>query len=366
MSDTPPQLADLPRASGFSVPTLGTAPEQKYSASANANGSAAMSDSQNSFNDARDSAVNSKGHCKQWSVFIVSVCPQSLIRAGPVADAVKDQHAKTSAEFNNLANSRKMPETRAANDQPLTHYHSFFYTLLSWENPRVTGIAFGSIITAIFAFRYVPAVSWALKGLWITFGTVALVESAAKLCFGSGVAQSIRPRRYLTVPREFLEASLEDVEQLINFFVIEFQRVLYAENVLHTIAAFLASLLSYYLIRIVPFWGLSLIATSIVFLTPIIYITNQEFIDHHLANANDIMNSQSAQIRDLAGQHASNASNTLKNYAGDYTAKAQEMIGSATGSKNASGSNVKAESFPQAPTQEPAANSTAAEPQPAS
>jgi hypothetical protein len=29
---------------------------------------------------------------------------------------------------------------------------------------------------------------------------------------------------------------LEDLEQLVDFFLIEFQRILFAENVLHTVA----------------------------------------------------------------------------------------------------------------------------------
>jgi len=50
------------------------------------------------------------------------------------------------------------------------------------------------------------------------------------------LASSFRPRKYYTIPRETLEASLEDLEQFINFFVIELQRVIFAENVLHTVA----------------------------------------------------------------------------------------------------------------------------------
>jgi len=50
---------------------------------------------------------------------------------GPVADMAKDQHAKTTSEFSNLANSRTTPDQSTATGQPLTHYHSFFYNLLS-------------------------------------------------------------------------------------------------------------------------------------------------------------------------------------------------------------------------------------------
>ena len=64
----------------------------------------------------------------------------------------------------------------------------------------------------------------------------ALAEAAGKLVLSQGLASSFRPKKYYTIPREALEASLEDVEQLINFFVIEFQRVLFVENIVHTIA----------------------------------------------------------------------------------------------------------------------------------
>jgi hypothetical protein len=64
-------------------------------------------------------------------------CTNSLFPgSGPVAQNVKDQHAKTQAEFSNLAASRQRPINPTATGQPLTHYHSFFSELLSWNNPR--------------------------------------------------------------------------------------------------------------------------------------------------------------------------------------------------------------------------------------
>ena len=46
----------------------------------------------------------------------------------------------------------------------------------------------------------------------------------------------MRPRKYYTIPRETLDSITGDLEELINFFVIEFQRILFAENVWATIA----------------------------------------------------------------------------------------------------------------------------------
>ncbi len=154
---------------------------------------------------------------------------------------------------------------------------------------------------------------------------------AGRLVFSQGLATSLRPKKYYTIPREALEAALEDVEQLINFFVIEFQRILFVENLANTLAAFLAAFISYWLIKVVPLWGLSLISVSAVYLGPLIYINNQELIDQQLDNAYHIVNSQAVQVRDLAAHHTSRATSTAKAYAGDYTSKAQEYIGSARG-----------------------------------
>lgn len=67
------------------------------------------------------------------------------------------------------------------------------------------------------------------------FVVTALAEVTGKFVMGKGVASSFRPRRYYKIPKETLEASLDDLEQLINFFVIEFQRILFAENPIVTI-----------------------------------------------------------------------------------------------------------------------------------
>lgn len=193
----------------------------------------------------------------------------------------------------------------------------------------------------------------------------AAAEVAGKLVLSNGLAASFRPKKYYTIPREALESSLEDVEQLINFFAIEFQRVLFAENVFATITAFFAALVSYWLIKFVPLWGLCLIGTNIVFLGPLIYLSNKELIDGHLDHASNIATAQSKQLKDLAGHHVSRATESAKTYTSDYTSKASEYIGSARGrsaspelSKSATsgpGAAPKDSSadFPHAPKQEP-------------
>ncbi|KAL8923232.1 MAG: hypothetical protein Q9172_003209 [Xanthocarpia lactea] len=358
MTDTtPPKLGDLPQHSEFKVPTLQSSTDMD-----NQNGSPA-------FQNVKDSAYNAmntvQNHPATQNV-------RDAVSNGPVAENVRNQSAMTSSEFRNLADSRTSPNKSTATGQPLTHYHSFFYNLLSWENPRATTISFLSTVLFIFAARYLPALRWTFKVLYITLGCTAAAELGGKMVLSQGLASSFRPRRYYTIPREALEASLEDVEQLINFFVIEFQRVLFAEKPAHTVAAFVASFISYWLIKFTPFWGLSLIAVSMIYLGPLVYTTNKELIDHHLENATNVVNSQASQVKDLAGHHTSRATSAVKGYAGDYTAKAQNYIGSARGktptSPSAANSGAKSgpgsapayssSDFPHAPKQEPTAGVT--------
>lgn len=202
----------------------------------------------------------------------------------------------------------------------------------------------------------------------------AAAELAGKTIISQGLASSIRPKKYYTIPRESLETSLEDVEQFINFFVIEFQRVLFVENLARTIAAFLAALVSYWLIKFVPLWGLSLIGVTVIYLTPLIYINNKEIIDEQIENITRLINSQATQVKEIAGHHAERATSTVKAYAGDYSAKAQNYIGNARGrstspevntpsaqpikSEPGNPPNYSSSDFPHAPKQEPTPGTT--------
>ena len=70
-----------------------------------------------------------------------------------------------------------------------------------------------------------------IKNKTDSFIVVSVAEVAGKLALGSGFATSVRPRKYYKISKETMETSLEDIEQLINFFVIEAQRIVFAETV---------------------------------------------------------------------------------------------------------------------------------------
>ncbi|OBT91683.2 hypothetical protein VE01_10249 [Pseudogymnoascus verrucosus] len=285
---------------------------------------------------------------------------------GPVAENVKAEATKTSAELSALSASRQTPSTRTATGQPLTHYHSFFGSLFSWENPRASALAYAATVVFIFAARYLDLLRYGLKLTWMALGVTVAAEVAGRALFNAGFTAQIRPRKYYTVPKSTLDSMTGDLDELINFFVIESQRLLFAENVLASGAALLSAFISYHLVKIVPLWGLALIGTSVLFLGPLVYTTNKALIDGQIEQLSQIVNAQTTQVRQMASQHASNAAATTKMYVGDYSAKAQEIIGRARSSSPADRKSVEpsvttgvtASKVPSTSSFSPAATST--------
>jgi hypothetical protein len=265
---------------------------------------------------------------------------------GPLVQNVKEQQAKTSGELSALMGARRPPTTVAATGQPLTHYHSFFSELLSWNNPRASAIAYAASVLLIFAARYLDILRYAFKLTWMVLGVTIAAEVVGKLIMSNGITSQVRPRSYYVVPRETLDAMIGDVHELVNFFVIEAQRILFAENVPTSVTIAVAAFLSYHLVKIVPYWGLALIFTTLSFLVPVAYTSNQELIDNALQQASTVVSAQTHQLRDVAAKHTVQATHITKQYMGDYTSKAQNML-------RRRSVEVNEGDFPSAPTNFP-------------
>ena len=92
-----------------------------------------------------------------------------------------------------------------------------------------------------------------------------------------------------------------------------------------------------------------------MFIAPLIYTSNQELIDHHIQQASDIVNAQTSQIRDVASKHTAHATEITKQYMGDYTTKAQQLIRGRSASPEITtkpSKQYQANDFPAAPKED--------------
>ncbi|ATY64392.1 Reticulon [Cordyceps militaris] len=282
-----------------------------------------------------------------------------------IADATPAVNGASSFEKNNAsiatkpaANGRK---SLGADAQPVTHFHSVFTELLSWKNPRNSAIAYGSIVTFILAARYLDIIRWAFKLSWMTLAVTISAETAGKLVLNSGITSQLRPRRYYTIHRDTVQGLIGEVHELANFFIIEGQRILFAENIGVSAVACVAAFITYFLVKLVPYWGLAILGTTLAFFVPLVYAANKELIDENIKTASDAINAQTAQVREAAQKQADQLAALGKQYAGDYTGKVQDMIRgrpaptAASASHQKTPAKAKAPEFPIAPTEEPVA-----------
>jgi hypothetical protein len=65
----------------------------------------------------------------------------------------------------------------------------------------------------------------------MVLATTVAAEVSGKLVLNNGLASQFRPREYFTLSRETFEALVSDAHGLINFFLIEAQRIVFVENI---------------------------------------------------------------------------------------------------------------------------------------
>jgi hypothetical protein len=85
---------------------------------------------------------------------------------------------------------------------------------------------------------------------------------------------------------------------------------------------------------------------------PLVYSSNQEIIDEHLKQAQDVINFQTEQLRQVAQKHTHEAAEITKQYMGDYTAKAQQMLRGRTVSPQATPKQPQESDFPAVPKED--------------
>jgi len=207
------------------------------------------------------------------------------------------------------------------------NYHSLLYRLVTWKDPRESAIAFSASAFLIVASHYVPLVRYGFKLMYLAFGATVLAEMAGKYTVGTGLTSKFRPATYFTINQNSLERFLNDAAKLINFLVIEFQRVLYVENVNVTGAAFVATFISYWFVKYLPLWVLVLAADCLAFVSPLVYSKNKELIDAYVDRSAEMAQQHAAQLKVAAAKHAETASASLMNLVSPYVARLPAACG---------------------------------------
>lgn len=117
---------------------------------------------------------------------------------------------------------------------------------------------------------------------------------------------------------------------------------------------------AYWLIKFLPFWGLSFIAVTIAFFGPLTYMNNHEVIDAHIEEAQSLVNAQASQLKSQAEQHTTHAKSVVKQYYDEYSTKAEGyLIPRRPVSKSPEMTKTPASEIKKEPSAEPEINPSA-------
>ncbi|KAL5612573.1 hypothetical protein BROUX41_004332 [Berkeleyomyces rouxiae] len=224
-------------------------------------------------------------------------------------------------------------------------FSSYFQYLLSWNNPRDSGIAYGSIVTAIILFRCIDVLRYAFKLTYLTLAVTVAAEVLGKLAIGNGLTSQMRPHKYWTISRDATEAMASDLHELANFISTESQKIIYVENVYVSGAALIGAFLSYHLVKVLPYWALGIMTVSAIFFGPLVYRENQEVIDAQIDKLYALIAQKNAELRKTATELTVQAGDVAKQHFGNLSTKAQSML-------RGHAEKIKVDDFPAAPTSE--------------
>jgi hypothetical protein len=132
----------------------------------------------------------------------------------------------------------------------------------------------------------------------------------------------LKPRRYYQVNKNTFDVVFGELANVLNFIVLEFQRLLYAEKTSHTAAACVISFIAYILVRYIPLWSLALMGTVFAFAAPPLYLRNQEIIDKHILQAQNLAAEKAAYARNVAGAQVDAVSERAKVVTSEWGKKA--------------------------------------------
>jgi hypothetical protein len=215
------------------------------------------------------------------------------------------------------------------------------YKFISWEDPSRTMTSYASVMAALFAVHYLPLTKTGLKIGATAFGVAAAAEYAHGLFTPNTVMSRLRPRQYRKIPEPVLNDTLKDVHDLLQFLVVEAQRVVYAEKLDRTVAAFVGFTSLYWLVKVLSPFALTLFTVTMIYATPLIMSPRgRQAMEEAKVQATQLGNTALETTQSLA------ADGRVK--AAEMSSKAQETAAGLTQAASETASNVTAQTSDKA------------------
>ncbi|CAN9170507.1 unnamed protein product [Alternaria alternata] len=229
------------------------------------------------------------------------------------------------------------PEHPGPFKQILAHPDSF-YKYVNWEDPIRNLALYLGATSILFGAHYLPLTQIALKAGVTTLGVVSVTEFASRSFSGNSLSTRLRPKEYKTIPESTLNATLKDMHDLIQYAVVQAQRIVFGQDLDKTFATFLGFFVLFWLTKMLSSFWFAVMALTSIFVAPLISSEQGRRAAHDASvRAQELANVTAEKGREL-GQDgkvkAAELSSKGKQTAADLSAQTRDttsdMFGTAT------------------------------------
>ncbi|KAJ4128158.1 hypothetical protein NW768_008443 [Fusarium equiseti] len=219
------------------------------------------------------------------------------------------------------------------------------YKYISWEDPARTIGSYFAALGFLLAVHHLHLTQLALKTSAIGLGVMSLAEFAGRSFGPNNFVSRMRPRQYKTVPESTLNATLKDVHDLTQYAVVQAQKVIFAEDLEKTFAAFMITTSLYFLVQFMTPFGIAILALTTVYIIPLVTSPRGRDIAHDgMVRAQEISTAAVDQASTMAQDSKvamSNMASRAQESASNMTANAQSTATNLTSSAQDTANNLR-------------------------
>ncbi|KAM0351018.1 hypothetical protein ACHAPU_002796 [Fusarium lateritium] len=218
------------------------------------------------------------------------------------------------------------------------------YKYISWEDPARTVGSYFAALGFLLAVHHLHLTQSALKYGAIGLGVMSLAEFAGRSFGPDNFVSRLRPRQYKTVPESTLNATLKDIHDFTQYSVVQVQRILFAEDLEKTFAAFALTSSIYFLCQFMTPFGITILGLTTIYIIPLVTSPRGRGIARDgMARASEISSAAADQASTLAQDSKATVSNLTARATGaasNMTANAQNTASNLTSSAQSTASNL--------------------------
>ncbi|OBS24286.1 hypothetical protein FPOA_04832 [Fusarium poae] len=219
------------------------------------------------------------------------------------------------------------------------------YKYISWEDPARTIGSYFAALGFLLAVHHLHLTQLALKTSAIGLGVMSLAEFAGRSFGPNNFVSRMRPKQYKTFPESTLNATLKDIHDFIQYTAVKTQKVIFAEDLEKTFAAFLIATSLYFLTQFMTPFGITILALTTVYIIPLVRSPHGRGIARDgIARAQEIGNVAIDQASTLAQDSkaaVSNMTSRAQDTASNLTSRAQDTATSFTSSAQDTAGNLR-------------------------